>query len=42
LNFHEAGDGVVRIAAAILPSSGQKVSRETVRRILRRVSQVAA
>jgi DNA invertase Pin-like site-specific DNA recombinase len=36
LRLHEAGHGVAKIATA-LSADGQKVSRETVRRVLRRV-----
>jgi DNA invertase Pin-like site-specific DNA recombinase len=39
IELHKAGHGVIKIAAT-LSSSGQKISRETVRRILRRMPQV--
>jgi DNA invertase Pin-like site-specific DNA recombinase len=39
IELHKAGDGVIKIAAA-LSSGGQKISRETVRRVLRRVPQM--
>ena len=39
IELHKAGNGVIKIAAAI-SSSGQKISRETVRRILRRIPQM--
>jgi DNA invertase Pin-like site-specific DNA recombinase len=38
IELHKAGDGVIKIASA-LSCSGQKISRETVRRILRRMPQ---